>query len=341
MMNFKIKKEFDYYLYWISERMNIFWRRYEDNPIRIESSKSIFEKQDKKIWSEDKIFQDYKFTNVYRCLDRVSQYLIKEVICKKGNYSEKDIIWRILLFKHFNKIETWKLLEKKFNDITYDDSFDQISKYLDSLKDTVLYSNAYMLTSSFMKKKSTMDMYGIKIGSSKAFSYMKILNFYLKKENYSSIILKSSSLEDLYRNLIKINTVGNFLAMQYSIDLNYSEVFNFDENEFIIPGPGAIRGIDRCFNGQKRIQDYVEIIKWVQENLDSLLEEKGYNVRFLPNRKPTLIDVQNIFCETDKYMRGIGSIQEGVNGKRIKQNFKESSNKIEYFFPKKWNVILK
>ncbi|MEO8686056.1 MAG: nucleotide kinase domain-containing protein [Devosia sp.] len=31
-------------------------------------------------WSEDPILNEYKFTNVYRAADRVSQYLIKNVI---------------------------------------------------------------------------------------------------------------------------------------------------------------------------------------------------------------------------------------------------------------------
>ena len=96
--------------------------------------------------------------------------------------------------------------------------------------------------------------------------------------------------------------------------------------------------MDRCFEGQKSQKDYVEIIKWVQYNLEDLLHEKGYDVKFLPNRNPTLMDVQNQFCESDKYLRGMGSIQEGVSGKRIKQRFKESNSNIEYFLPPKWNV---
>src|SRR5207237_6795227 len=33
-------------------------------------------------WTHDPILQKYKFTNVYRACDRVSQYLIQEVIYK-------------------------------------------------------------------------------------------------------------------------------------------------------------------------------------------------------------------------------------------------------------------
>ena len=56
-----------YYFYFIQERMNIFWGKYNH--------------QDH--LTDDPILQEYKFTNVYRASDRVSQYLIKNVIYRK------------------------------------------------------------------------------------------------------------------------------------------------------------------------------------------------------------------------------------------------------------------
>jgi len=32
-------------------------------------------------------------------------------------------------------------------------------------------------------------------------------------------------------------TIGDFLAYQYLIDLNYSTLLNFSEMEFVVPGP--------------------------------------------------------------------------------------------------------
>ena len=49
-------------------------------------------------------------TNVYRATDRVSQYLIRNVIYKNiKRYKPEDILLRILVFKIFNKIETWEV----------------------------------------------------------------------------------------------------------------------------------------------------------------------------------------------------------------------------------------
>ena len=51
----------------------------------------------------------HKFTNAYRASDRVSQYLIRFVIYQ-GDQTPEEIFFRTILFKLFNKIETWELL---------------------------------------------------------------------------------------------------------------------------------------------------------------------------------------------------------------------------------------
>jgi hypothetical protein len=39
--------------------------------------------------------------------------------------------------------------------------------------------------------------------------------------------------------------IGDFLAYQYATDLNYSNLTNFSEMQFVIPGPGAKGGISK------------------------------------------------------------------------------------------------
>ncbi len=103
MKKLQTTEAYKYYWKFTTERQNIFFNR-------IENSNELF-------YTFDPILQQYKFTNAYRASDRVSQFLIKEIIYKDGNYSENDILFRILLFKLFNKIETWQYLEFKLQDI--------------------------------------------------------------------------------------------------------------------------------------------------------------------------------------------------------------------------------
>src|SRR3546814_19136407 len=55
------------------------------------------------------------------------------------------------------------------------------------------------------------------------------------------------SLRGLYELLVSVESFGPFLAFQLTIDLNYSSALNFDEAEFVVPGPGALDGISKCF----------------------------------------------------------------------------------------------
>jgi hypothetical protein len=61
----KRQKVYDLYWYFACERQNIFLKK-----LNGESAP----------WTDDKILQEYKFCNSYRINDRVSQYLLKNVV---------------------------------------------------------------------------------------------------------------------------------------------------------------------------------------------------------------------------------------------------------------------
>ena len=86
--------------------MNIFWRKCDGCS---------------HCMTEDSILREYKFTNVYRACDRVSQYLISHVIYNDvDRFTPRDLLLRILVFKIFNKIETWEYLEQSYGNICCD-----------------------------------------------------------------------------------------------------------------------------------------------------------------------------------------------------------------------------
>jgi hypothetical protein len=62
-------------------------------------------------WTAGPVLSRHKFTNVYRAADRVSQYLIRKVI-HTGPQDASEIVFRVLLFKIFNRIGTWELLTR-------------------------------------------------------------------------------------------------------------------------------------------------------------------------------------------------------------------------------------
>ena len=55
-------------------------------------------------WTENKIFQESKFTNVYRELDRNSQWQIKNILLD-DKLNLKNLIWKLMVFRFFNNPE--------------------------------------------------------------------------------------------------------------------------------------------------------------------------------------------------------------------------------------------
>src|SRR3569832_1670874 len=96
-------KVYDTYWRFAAERQAIFFKRIEGRSYP---------------WTMDPILAVYKFTNAYRASDRVSQYLIKNVIYS-GEQQSDEIFFRTILFKLFNRIDTWELLESEVGNISY------------------------------------------------------------------------------------------------------------------------------------------------------------------------------------------------------------------------------
>jgi len=94
---------FDTYWRFAARRQDLFMRRVTGSPFP---------------WTEDEILGTYRFTTCYRASDRVSQYLIREVLYK-GEQNAEEIFFRCLLFKLFNRIGTWEELVEKIGHVTW------------------------------------------------------------------------------------------------------------------------------------------------------------------------------------------------------------------------------
>lgn len=306
-----------YYFYFMQERMDMFWRKCEGMHHL----------------TDDPILREYKFTNVYRACDRVSQYLISQVIYKDvEQYTPEDTILRILVFKIFNKPSTWENILQHYGDIRYKD-FDvkRLSDILTKQRQTeAIFNNAYIMTGSCYRYQSLRYKHE---------RWLQMVADEFVSGRVLDAILRSKSLEEIFKRLSNCSFIGGFLAYQYAIDFNYSPYLNFSENSFVKAGIGAIRGITKCFKTHGN--SYEDAIRYIQDNMEVLRKRYGYtHFRPLPSHEPTLIDLQNCFCETDKYLRA--KMPELLVGNvRIKQHYRETPTSIDYAFPPKWKIKAK
>lgn len=133
-------------------------------------------------------------------------------------------------------------------------------------------------------------------------------------------------------------TIGDFLAYQYVTDVNYSTVTDFSEMSFVVPGPGSIDGIRKCFADTGGLSN-AEVIRFMADRQEIEFERLGLEFSDLWGRRLQLIDCQNLFCEVDKYARVRHPNIVGVSGRtRIKQKFRPLAEPIHYWYPPKWNI---
>ena len=308
---------FSSYWYFATERQKIFKKRIAG------ANCSAF--------TDDPILSTYRFTNAYRASDRVSQYLISQVIYRDDLPSDDmNVFFRIMLFKLFNKIETWDALECKFGPPIFEEfSFEAADKFLSERQDDGIrnYSAAYIMPSA-----------GRVFGQQRKHSnHLRLLRWMIE-EKFPERLSNSPSMESSYELLLSAPSLGPFLAFQFATDLNYSPLTNFSEMEFVVAGPGAIDGISKCFKETKSLSP-ARIIRYMAENQHRYFEEMNLHFDDLWGRPLQLIDCQNLFCEISKYSRVSHPDVPGVSGRtRIKQRFTPAGRPQLPWYPPDWDL---
>lgn len=278
-------------------------------------------------WTEDPILSGHRFTNAYRASDRVSQYLIRHVIYE-GSQKPEEVFFRTILFKLFNKIETWESLCTKLGALSWRDfSFDAYAKVLDGLLDEGrrVYSAAYIMPSPAFGSPR------------KHRNHLRLIE-YMMADGAPRKLAKSGSLRKVFELLRGYPSLGDFLAFQFAIDINYSELTDFSEMEFVVAGPGARDGISKCFRDVAGLSE-AEIIQVMAERASDEFERLGMKFQSLWGRSLQLIDCQNVFCEVSKYARVAHPEIQGESGRtRIKQKYTPRADLLPQWYPPKWSL---
>lgn len=279
--------------------------------------------------THDAILRNHRFTNVFRASDRVSQFLISFVQHGPSSSSEPaDIVFRTLLFKVFNRQDTWEHIESRVGPVrwsTYD--FDTYRRALDEAAQRgPIYSAAYLMPPPRLGEDR------------KHANHLRLLET-MMRDGLTEKLVTSRTLRSVFEHLVSYPGLGPFLAFQYAIDLNYSDVLSFDEDDFVVAGPGAKDGIRKCF-GPVPAGLETDIIRYMVDTQEQHFERLGLSFPGLFGRRLHLIDAQNLFCEVDKYARVRHPEVAGISGRsRIKQKFRAAGPLPRPVFPRRWRLM--
>ncbi|MGH3899225.1 MAG: nucleotide kinase domain-containing protein [Pseudonocardiaceae bacterium] len=194
---------FDTYWRFAAERQQVFHTRASGAPTP---------------WTNDPVIAQHKFTNVYRATDRVSQYLIRDVIYT-GLQDTNELVFRIMLFKIFNKISTWELLTDALGarPTWADYCFTTYNRILSAAmyRGERVYSAAYIVPNPPFGEVR------------KHANHLRLIE-QIMTSRLPEALANAASLREVYERLLALPSPGPFLAYQYAIDLAYSPVINAD-----------------------------------------------------------------------------------------------------------------
>ncbi len=249
-----------------------------------------------KPWTEDEIFQKYKFTNVFRQLDKTTVALHENILRKGLNESDELVLFNVVWFRMFGWIGA--------TEIGFLHTVDELDEAINGRyeRGEQLFTGAYM-------------SWGGLYGEPKHLSYLRVLREFYDYLDHATAYMKfENTLESAFDYLLTLKGIGKFFAYEMACDLRFTGLLcrATDINSWANIGPGAKRGLQRL-GAEVSIDSMIELYKLAKNGFFRFAYDTGYaGVPF------ELREIEHSLCEFDKYqriLRGEGRPKEKYNGR--------------------------
>ncbi len=251
------------------------------------------ERGDKKPWTEDPAIRSFRFTNVRRMDDKVSQWLLTRWY--QPNFDHKNILTACALARLVNKIDT---LEEIGFPLKWDP--EAIKRKVRRLQESgaKVFSAAYMIRGN--------DDGGDKIHA--------VVDQYVRPLHKNPPEIDNTSMRRTWIRILPSYGMGSFMAGQIVADLRWASTGTWlDKHDWAPMGPGSRRGLNRVMGRDKDAKlDQATFL----EELRGIIELCNKKLPSSITKRMEAIDYQSCLCEHDKHSRVI--LGEG----RPKQRYK-------------------
>ena len=247
-------------------------------------------------WTDDTVLRNYFFTNVYREEDKGTVFLIRNLIRIED---DNDLLFAIMVYRLFNDIDTFRFLMLRCKMTrwgTWD--WERASRYLNAYENhgNRVFTDAFTVT-------------GVKFGGfpDKIRNICYLIHKLQKQVPALLARIKSAkSLKQVWQIFNDTEGFGRFLAYELAIDVNYSRLIQFSENDWVNAGPGCKRGILWIWSARdtsKKWEDYITFLQVQQETFIEGIGRLDEWHAVWPGYRMTLRGVEHSLCEFQKYAR--------------------------------------
>lgn len=247
-------------------------------------------------WTDDPILQKFKFTNIYRELDRGTIFLREHVIEPYPKHCE--LFFNIAIYRRYNHYPTFESVGYVFNYVGHEKE-QIIANIRGRIRDhKAVYTSAHMLCGMLYK-----DGKVIPDRTDQIWDYAFGMLWDKRREIEPK---EGDTLRDAFERCMdaRIPAFGPFIWYEVITDLRHTRYLQnaADILSWANPGPGAARGLARITNTFKK-GVAVHIPREVQIDLMQMLLTLSSTK--LPYWMPEMEmrDIEHSLCEFDKWMR--------------------------------------
>ncbi|SAM85991.1 uncharacterized protein UBRO_14373 [Ustilago bromivora] len=248
-------------------------------------------------WTSDPVLCSTKFANIYRVLDRGTQYVLTQVV-QDGPQDLEEVCFRIFLFRSFARVSTYEVIKNALGSPPTLKTFSPAA-YENILLHHIGAGNPVYGSSYFIPAPR-------EFGTQYPFQSTLRLVQLMLRTGLPKKLAELHHMRDAHSLLATFPSLGPFLAMQLLLDLNLSDHFDFSEEEFAACGPGSKACLVDIFG--KFVTGFeLEAMRWIQASQDHYWYKYGITdvPHLCPARKPGLnvVDIEHTLCEVFKYRR--------------------------------------
>lgn len=290
-------KNYDRLLRYMLERHNIYLRRKAGQP---------------KPWTQDAILQAYRFCNVYRELDTVTQWIAREI---RDAFPEHRHLWFMLcVARHFNLPSTLNALMKagawpgvKWNPVKAALALQRV--------EGPTYTGAYMINPPTKAELAAVPAH---IRTKVGWSCVSVLGALWEDRNKLGPAFEvAKTLRDAHQLLLPYRGWAGFMAYEVISDLRWTGYLKHasDIRTWAHMGPGALRGLQRLYGRPIEHRPPQDLALREAMELRLMLWADWPRGKAWPALE--MREIEHSLCEFDKYERvrlGEGRPRQTYNG---------------------------
>lgn len=286
----------DLYTHYVRERWQVYLRRSMGLPAP---------------WTDDPVIAGTKFTNDFRILDAGTQFLVGSLCAEPVPLPE--LMMRCFLYRYTNRPEPWEYAREQWG--RYPLIEDLESGALMELwraAPVPVSGNAYQMYVGGQNSGISRTDWCVGLAA-QAFTpdggaiVIPAHKWSRTGEHYilPRLLDVWGDAEALFRTLTTVPQCATFMGQQILTDFTYLPGSTMSDSDWVEPGPGSRRGMDLVWPGSK--EPHAVRLRAAHEYWQTSIRAPRLSSGHVQDRPLSLMDVQNTFCEFQKYVRRLES----------------------------------